>query len=70
MHYSYLFVILITILLGPVHAKGEQVSMQFRTFSVSGDLKGIHCYMKSGSVKIDVSSAKRSAPFKYRGGVK
>ncbi|WP_178930747.1 hypothetical protein [Oceaniferula marina] len=48
-------------------AKGKQVDIQFRTFSVSGDLKGIHYYTDNGSVEIEVPSGKRSAPFKYRG---
>jgi hypothetical protein len=67
MYYSYWIGVLFMITLASLSAEEGHVSMQFRTFSVTNEIKGVQCLMADDSVEIQVPSQNRSAPIKYKG---
>ena len=51
-----------------VHAEGDrQVSVQFRTYSVSGAITGLSCLTSKGAIAVDVPSHSRSKVMTYQG---
>lgn len=51
----------------PLQAQEKARNVQFRTYSVSGDIKGLECVVKGGSIAIEVPGNKRSKVLQYRG---
>lgn len=68
MKFHYRYVVLFISMLTSFSAAENQVNIQFRAFSVTGDIGEIQCQTKKGPVQVEVPGDRRSAPIQYRGG--